>query len=291
METSFWNEPWCGGVCFRTAFPRLYRLDLNKNCLVAERVKWTEDSVEFNWEWSGDPKWRAVSELTNLTEKLSNYVPPGKIKDEWKWMYHNSGIFSTKSLTKIIGEVSVASRATTEPTILNPFLPQKVSIFIWRASQNKLPVRTELDKRGVDLHSTRCPVCDDDIETLHHSIISCKVAKDVWEKIQKWWRLDHLLINDISDLSKATNPKFKNPLVASIWQAVVWVSSYFLWKNRNDHVFGNKPPSPSKILADIQSRSFEWINCRAKKVCIEWLSWFTDPLASVLSANSREGIG
>ncbi|XP_071728890.1 uncharacterized protein [Rutidosis leptorrhynchoides] len=290
-ETSFWDESWCGEECFHTAFPRLFRLELNKTATVANRIGWAEGSAVFKWEWACEPKWRASSELSKLCDIISSYTTSGKSNDAWTWKYENNGIYTTKSLTSILHGLAVASRVTPEPTILNKLVPQKIDIFIWRAAKNKLPVRSELDKRGIDLHSTKCPVCDEDIETLHHTLISCKIAREVWDLIRRWWKLDRLLINNTSDLAKALNPKFINPLYASFWQAIVWVTCYFPLKNRNDHVFRNNPLCPSKIVSDIQSKSFEWINCRGKKVRLECLSWFTDPLASIINAKSNEEIG
>ncbi|XP_071689260.1 uncharacterized protein [Rutidosis leptorrhynchoides] len=219
------------------------------------------------------------SELASLTDLISSFVPPGLTTDKWIWKMENNGVYSTKSLTSAIDNLAAAARVSLNPTILNNLIPQKIGIFIWRASKNKLPVHTELDKRGIDLHSTRCPVCDGDIETLQHSIISCKIAKEIWDSIRIWWKLDHLLIDNVSDIAKASNPHLKHPLLASFWKAVVWVTCYFIWKNRNTHVFRNNPLCPPKIVSNIQSKSFEW------------LSWFTDPISSSFSAKPKDGIG
>ncbi|XP_071695125.1 uncharacterized protein [Rutidosis leptorrhynchoides] len=263
-DTSFWNEPWCGDSSFRILFPRLYRLEQNKHAFVTDRIKWIDGSAIFCWKWTQEPKWRTNSELACLTTLISNFVPPGLSSDKWIWKLGNNGIFSSRSLNSTIDKLSVAARVPFKPTSLNNLIPQKIGIFIWRASKNKLPVRTELDKRGIDLHSTRCPVCDEDIKTLQHSLISCKIATEVWDSIRIWWKLDLLHINNISDIEKASNPALKQSMLASFWQAVVWVTSYYLWKNRNAHVFRNNPLCPPKIVADIQSKSFEWLNCRGK---------------------------
>ncbi|GKF31857.1 hypothetical protein Tco_0101655 [Tanacetum coccineum] len=36
-STSFWNDLWIGDSCFRYKFPRLYALDINKECTVANK--------------------------------------------------------------------------------------------------------------------------------------------------------------------------------------------------------------------------------------------------------------
>ena len=63
-----------------------------------------------------------------------------------------------------------------------------------------------------------------------------------------------------------------------IWQAVIWTSGYYIWKERNARVFGNKVSSVNKIFQDIQLKSFEWIVRRSKKYkAIDWQQWLRDP--------------
>ncbi|XP_071715283.1 uncharacterized protein [Rutidosis leptorrhynchoides] len=272
-------------------FPRLHTLETEKCCCVADRIRWTADSAELSWKWQAQPKWRAESELIELSEKIKAYIPSGNHADSWAWKYQYNGIYTSCSLVKLINDVSTDGRNTSDPTVLNPLLPQKLSIFIWRAIKNKLPVRTELDKRGIDLHSTRCSICDDDIESLHHILFTCKTASVVWEKIRKWWNINNLYLNNLPDLAKASHPSFPSAPESSIWQAVIWVACYLIWKNRNDHVFGKNPVSPPKMVSDIQVKCFEWINCRGKKLCLDWLAWLSDPIHSFRIAPSKEGIG
>ncbi|XP_071718111.1 uncharacterized protein [Rutidosis leptorrhynchoides] len=43
--------------------------------------------------------------------------------------------------------------------------------------------REELDKRGLDLHSVLCPLCNDVVESEEHSLILCKYAMEVWNRV------------------------------------------------------------------------------------------------------------
>ncbi|XP_071736496.1 uncharacterized protein [Rutidosis leptorrhynchoides] len=176
----------------------------------------------------------------------------------------------------LLNNLAAASQPSRIPTDLNPLIPQKIGIFIWRAKQNKLPVRSELDKKGIDLHSVRCPVCDDDIETLLHSLLKCSNSMDIWNRIQKWWSLDHLYLSCIYDLAKGSNPQLISNLGSSLWQAV-GTTTYYIWIHRNDRVFSDKNRSSSKIVSEIQSKCYEWINCRWKKGTLDWLKWISNP--------------
>ncbi|GJZ39021.1 RNA-directed DNA polymerase, eukaryota, reverse transcriptase zinc-binding domain protein [Tanacetum coccineum] len=48
-----------------------------------------------------------------------------------------------------------------------------------------LPSGMNLDKKGIDVDSILCPVCNDDVETVNHLFFSCDMAKDLWS-----WRDD-----------------------------------------------------------------------------------------------------
>ncbi|GJV63861.1 reverse transcriptase domain, reverse transcriptase zinc-binding domain protein [Tanacetum coccineum] len=55
----------------------------------------------------------------------------------------------------------------------------KVNIFVWRALKGRLPVREELDKRGIDLDLVLCPCCTNAVESSAHSLIMCDLAMSV----------------------------------------------------------------------------------------------------------------
>ena len=73
----------------------------------------------------------------------------------------------------------------------NKDLPIKVNIHSWHLKFDRLPTRFNLDIRDIDLHSTRCPVCDGAIETAQHLFVECEVASNLWNSIKGWWHLNH----------------------------------------------------------------------------------------------------
>ena len=68
-----------------------------------------------------------------------------------------------------------------------------------------------------------------------------------------------------------------------VWQAVIWTTRYFIWKERNARVFGKKVSSTNKIAQDIQLKSYEWITRRSNKYkVIDWQQWLRDPMSILL---------
>ncbi|XP_071700540.1 uncharacterized protein [Rutidosis leptorrhynchoides] len=246
--------------------------------------------ITLNWAWYTQPKWRAVDELMELINLIKHHSFSNNDTSSWSWIHDVSGIFTTNSCMQLLNSLSIPSQIPAGRTIQNPFVPQKIEIFLWRAKQNKLPVRFELDKKGIDLHSTRCSVCDDDIETLHHTLLSCNNSIDIWNGIRTWWNLNQINFSRIQDLELCNNSQLNSTLGKTFWQAVVWITCYHIWLNRNDRVFGRNFLSSTKIISDIQTRSFEWINSRWKKGNLDWLKWTTNPRYFDGIA-TKEGIG
>ncbi|XP_071738700.1 uncharacterized protein [Rutidosis leptorrhynchoides] len=100
---------------------------------------------------------------------------------------------------------------------------KKVEVFVWRARRNRLPVLSELDKRGIDLHSVLCPLCDDEVETVNHALLSCKKVREIWEKVFMWWDIvyNQQSLEDILGESPHLQCSEDG---AKIWQAMIWAS-------------------------------------------------------------------
>ncbi|XP_071739640.1 uncharacterized protein [Rutidosis leptorrhynchoides] len=144
------------------------------------------------------------------------------------------------------------SSVSANATYLNSFVPQSLGIFTWRAVRNRILVRLELDKRGVDLESVRCPVCDNALESVSHAMLDYNLAKEVWDCVHLWWGaapgLNDFSIHTIFDIEHG-NPRSNDG--HKTWQATKWVCGYLIWKNRNQQVFQNKCKTALDILSEI----------------------------------------
>ncbi|XP_071689850.1 uncharacterized protein [Rutidosis leptorrhynchoides] len=208
----------------------------------------------------------------------SLYKARSKKEDSWRWNSSSNGIFTVKKLSTIIEEQVYAEAYNHgEVTIRNALVPNKVEIFVWRTLKKRLPVRTELDKKGIDLDSVRCPLCEDDIETMEHSFVFCSHAQEVWNRVYRWWNLGNYAPYSINEMLRDFPSQVGSATGSRIWQAVVWVSAYLIWKNRNNMVFRGKRWNAPVALNEIQVLSFDWISGRAKGVNIDWNDWISNP--------------
>ncbi|XP_071713202.1 uncharacterized protein [Rutidosis leptorrhynchoides] len=197
--------------------------------------------------------------------------------DKWSWTLASNGKFTVKRLSIIIEEQDVANTGPVQGTILNSLVPKKLEIFVWRVQKKRLPVRVELDKRGIDLHSVRCPMCDDSLKSVEHSIIFCREAINIWNKIFNWWGLGTFSNLSLEEILKGNGPVSTSSLGKKIWQSIEWVSAYYVWRNRNNKVFEGTSWPASVLLSEIQIKSHEWISQRVNGKKIEWLMWLSNP--------------
>ncbi|XP_071714107.1 uncharacterized protein [Rutidosis leptorrhynchoides] len=259
-STSFWRDNWIGEGRLCNLFPRLFRLEKFKEALVKDRIDMTAPTLATCFDWSRHPTGRTATELNNLIILLTGYTFDQSRPDTWSWTLSQSGRFTVKELSYIIDEHALSDSFSSQATLRNKLVPKKLEIFAWRASRKRLPVRVELDKRGIDLHSIRCPLCDDDLETTDHTLVFCKHAIEVWNRVYGWWGLGNFANFSTYEIFKGITPVHMSPLGKEIFQAVEWTCAYFIWRNRNNLVFRGKMWNAPIALNEIQVRTFEWIS-------------------------------
>ena len=167
--------------------------------------------------------------------------------------------------------------AGTPATRWNRLIPIKINISSWRVLNERLPTRYNLDMRGIDLHTVRCPICDDGIETEFHLFGQCKVAIETWNGIFKWWNLTDRHFSctaDVVNLADHSNMSAQySPILDAVVQTTIWV----LWRFRNESTFGSKRQKKELIVNDIKLYSFTWISSRRRKGFCNWIEWFSNP--------------
>ncbi|XP_071708947.1 uncharacterized protein [Rutidosis leptorrhynchoides] len=275
--TAFWKDFWLGDSILKQKFSRLYRLETDQDAKVSDRIRWSEGRCKFTWGWSRNIRGRANVDLQVLITLINSYTCSGRDFDEWSWMMSSNGRFTAKKLQCLIEEIYLTDGRGGRETMRNSLVPKKVEIFIWRVLHKRIPVLIELDKRGVDLHSVRCPICDNDVETIKHSLIFCNLAYDTWSRVYKWWGLGNYTNLSINETFCGITNVRTLDMGFKIWQAVEWTCGYVLWKNRNNKVFKNKHLCSASVLNEIQVVCFDWISRRVKGVNLDWHRWLISP--------------
>nr|GEY94089.1 RNA-directed DNA polymerase, eukaryota [Tanacetum cinerariifolium] len=157
-NTSFWNDAWKGDVAFKDLMPRLYMLENMKD--VQEKI---EGCI------------------------LSN------TQDRWTWSLEGSGDFFVSSVRKVIDAVYLPRGSVKTKWIKE--VPLKVNIHAWKVTNDYLPTRFNLSRRGMDIETIVCPMCNSMVESSRHLFFSCEFSNQIMRKIMRWWELDYREIN------------------------------------------------------------------------------------------------
>ncbi|XP_071689228.1 uncharacterized protein [Rutidosis leptorrhynchoides] len=237
----------------------------------------TAPNTIFVWGWSRDPGGRTAGELQGLINMLSGYAFDLGNEDKWKWTLASNGRFTVNSLSSQLDERILSGITSSHETYRNSLVPKKFEIFAWRVLKKRIRVRLKLDKQGIDLHSVRCSICDDDLESVDHCLISCKYSMEVWNRVYSWWKIGSFSNLSIGEILRGNAPIPLTNFGRLIWQAVECVCAYYNWKNRNNLVFRGKSWTIPVMLNEIQSKSFEWISQRLRKKIFNWHAWLSDP--------------
>ncbi|XP_071688984.1 uncharacterized protein [Rutidosis leptorrhynchoides] len=260
-------------------YGRIFRLEQDELATVADRIRWSGSEWVFTWCWTRSPSGRTPAELSEMELEISIMQFHNEHQDSWTWSLSNNSSrhFNTCDLSRIIDDISLNTESAGTETLKNYLLPQKFGIFVWRAKMRRLPVRVELDKRGMDLDSLLCPRCNDTTESVDHALFLCKYVMDIWDRVYNWWNIGHVSNLSVVEAFCGNNNHIKSAKGKQLWQVVEWVTGYMILRNRNKKAFENKDINEALILNEIQIRSFEWVNKSSKKLRIDWHQWLINP--------------
>ncbi|XP_071704175.1 uncharacterized protein [Rutidosis leptorrhynchoides] len=195
---SFWHNIWIRSESLKSSFQRLFMLESHKEATVADRILNVNSTSIENWDWSRPPSGRAMDELTELNNLITS-VNISDCPDSWKFSLDASGIYTTSTMSNLIITLKYGTNSRNLSLPRNKYVPQKIFIFSWRVVQLKIPVRSELDKQGIDLHTILCPLCEHHIETIDHALVNCQKVSSIWIQLLDWWNQNSIRISNINE--------------------------------------------------------------------------------------------
>nr|GEY82698.1 RNA-directed DNA polymerase, eukaryota, reverse transcriptase zinc-binding domain protein [Tanacetum cinerariifolium] len=175
------------------------------------------------------------SQFDMLCSNLADVTLPHS-RDRWVWNLDPIGDFSVKSVRDFIDDLMLPNEGTATRWI--KYIPLKINIFSWRVYLDKLPTRANISLRGIDIPNIMCHICNSSVESSDHLFFSCKLAKDLFKKVTRWWELEYVDIHSYGDwLEWIKSLKFPNRL-KDIFEAICYVLWWSIWKHRNQSIFG-----------------------------------------------------
>ncbi|GKB13098.1 RNA-directed DNA polymerase, eukaryota, reverse transcriptase zinc-binding domain protein [Tanacetum coccineum] len=195
VDTSFWNDAWRGEMKLKHKFLRIYALELNKTISVADKLAQDNLSNTLRRCPRGGVE---SSQMGDLLSYMSDVVI-GTTPDRWFWSINGSGDFSVSSVRKVIDDRCLPEMPNQTRWI--KAVPIKINVLAWKVSLDCLPTRLNISRRGIDIPSILCPICDSVVESSSHLFFGCSLAKDILRRICRWWNVEFSDINSYAEWS------------------------------------------------------------------------------------------
>ncbi|KAL4566379.1 hypothetical protein LXL04_030494 [Taraxacum kok-saghyz] len=156
-------------------------------------------------------------------------------KDKWIIPAAPNGSFSTSWIRRRLEFQKSAGQTSTD--IWQKEVPKKINILMWRITINRILVREELSKMGIDVPCTLCSFCEIEVETISHLLFECDWSGWLWTREGLWW--------------KTSIPRKNNPVELQYWvedlkkdkksKIIIKVSMFAvikqIWTARNEIIF------------------------------------------------------
>ncbi|GJU62373.1 RNA-directed DNA polymerase, eukaryota [Tanacetum coccineum] len=220
------------------------------------------------WEdlWLGE-------QLENIQDLVRSKVL-SNVDDRWAWDLNGDGDFCVKDARDLVDEVLLPKENVATRWIKT--IPIKVNVFAWKLHLDRLPTRSNLLKRGIQVQSSLCPICNVLQEDTSHLFFSCDVALDISRLICRWWNVSWSPVDSYSGWLEWFNSIRLGSKLKGILEGVFYVSWWCLWNFRNQLLFASKKPRKETLFDDVVSRSFIWSNSRCN-LKFTWDCWLQHP--------------
>ncbi|CAN1175299.1 Putative ribonuclease H protein At1g65750 [Linum perenne] len=151
--------------------------------------------------------------------------------DEWVWGEEVDGQFSIKSAYRIVCSLGCSSLADPWLSIWKWKGPNRARLFLWLAIHEKIMTNTGRKRRNLT-NDDSCSLCLNQPESVLHVLRDCEAAREVWKHFHQF---------DTSSVKWTLGLQdwlcfFLKSEGGLLFGAVCW----FLWKARNNRVFGGE---------------------------------------------------
>ncbi|GJX00650.1 RNA-directed DNA polymerase, eukaryota, reverse transcriptase zinc-binding domain protein [Tanacetum coccineum] len=276
-RTCFWNDTWCGNSPLKTIYLRIYMIDSDIDSMVSNRLNVRNWSSIIRRLPRGGVE---TSQFNALLSSIKDVALSDQI-DSLVWSLNASIGYTVASIRSLIDDNSLV--VDSNATRWNRSVSIKINVFLWRVALNKLPTGVNLDRKGIDIESTLCPICCEDVETVNHIFFSCEMAKDLWALLARWWELDIPFCSNFLEwsswLDSSHLPSKAKIFLDGVGGTILW----YIWNFRNRLVFSVPPPKKATLWDSIISQSFLWISSRNPKFKFSWVGWIQNLIVSIAS--------
>nr|GEX42757.1 RNA-directed DNA polymerase, eukaryota [Tanacetum cinerariifolium] len=141
-------------------FPRIYALEENKDCSMAEKLYSGSSSLRRPVRGGVEN-----SKLILLQEHIEGMIL-SNMEDRWVWDLNGEGVFCVKDVRNLLDDHFMPKSHIATRWI--KYVPIKLNVFAWKVHLDRLPTRVNLQHRGVLVSDPLCPICCSEDEDSAH---------------------------------------------------------------------------------------------------------------------------
>ncbi|GJY71904.1 RNA-directed DNA polymerase, eukaryota, reverse transcriptase zinc-binding domain protein [Tanacetum coccineum] len=269
-NTSFWKDKWHNEGVLKDVFPRLYALERHQNVTIHTKL------IDYSLvnSFRRNPR-SGVEEfqLDNLSRLVSTITLSSAV-DRYVWSLENSGEFSVKSIRQVID-------ANCFPVIHSATrwvksVPLKVNIMAWKIKMDGLPTRMNISRRGIEIDSIVCPICNSGAESSCHIFFQCNLVRQLARKISSWWNVDYVDVSSYEEWYTWLVSLRLQANLKAVFEGIFYCLWWSVWMFRNKILFEKDTPSHARIFDNIVSNSYYWCKFRCK-ASFKWIDWLKNP--------------
>ncbi|GJZ97025.1 hypothetical protein Tco_0669359 [Tanacetum coccineum] len=103
IDSSFWNELWCGNHSLKEMFPRIYNLETDKRCFIASRIGLQDWALVLR----RNPRGGEESGQFNALKNVIGNISLTDHRDCWQWSLGGSAGFTVASIRSLVDSHSL----------------------------------------------------------------------------------------------------------------------------------------------------------------------------------------
>jgi hypothetical protein len=262
-NTLFWKDKWLSSQSISDLAPLIASMIPKR---ISNRRRVAEALTDWTWvnDIHGTVMVQIILEFLNLCSLLAVVSLQPRVPNKHSWRLSNSGVYSAKSAYMGLLQGDIAFNPWER--IWKTWAPNKCRFFLWLVAHNRCWIADRLERRNLP-HPDKCPLCDQEEETIQHLLIRCVFARQFWFALLQWCGLigitpeqaESSLDEWWSRVGSRVSRTLKEGLIT-----LLILGAWTIWRHRNDCVFNGSSPRVSTALAMAMEEARGWCMAGAK---------------------------
>ncbi|KAL5181289.1 hypothetical protein HKD37_01G002227 [Glycine soja] len=205
----------------------------------------------------------------------------------WEWNYIWRRPLFDNEVAMAVGFLGEAAQTAIQPNRVDSWdgafvelwklrIPAKSAVFAWRLIRDRLPTKSNLRRRQVEVNDMLCPFCSNKEEDAAHLFFNCSKILPLWWESLSWVNIvgafpqnprDHFLQHGSGIVDGIKSTRWK-----CWWVALTWT----IWQQRNRIVFLNETFNGSKLLDNAVLLIWTWFKSMEKDFALHYNQWSTN---------------